>query len=242
MEFRHGSGVYVRKSRPAAPVTPELALDQLIANFFRSARGLSLPLCAVHAHLRQRLASQPPDHYLLVEPDEELRQIIVAEMRQAVTFPITGKGLEACRMPEEIAGAIPVALTNRVEMVREALPAETELLALHARSVPGSLGAWLPARSDALVGIASRWPGFLKLARTMLTAAGFHRDSLVFRDARLPGWQRGLKQTAAVVCDSITATKVPKGCRVICFSLLSDSSLEELRRYQHFVSDPFAQL
>jgi hypothetical protein len=82
----------------------------------------------------------------------------------------------------------------------------------------------------------------LKLARTMLTAAGFHPDSLVLRDARKPNWQRGLKQTAAVVCDSVTAKELPTGCRAIPFSLLSESSIDELRRFVEFVSQPLESL
>jgi hypothetical protein len=89
-----------------------------------------------------------------------------------------------------------------------------------------------------LIGIASGWPDFLKLARTMLNAAGFHPDALVLRDARKANWQRGLKQTAAVVCDSVTATELPAGCRAIPFPLLSESSIEELRRYVEFIRNP----
>jgi hypothetical protein len=70
---------------------------------------------------------------------------------------------------------------------------------LSVQSVPRSLNEWLPVPSDTLIAIASRWPGILKLARTILAAAGFHRDSLVFRDTIEPRWQRGLKQMAAVI-------------------------------------------
>src|SRR5947208_13389314 len=38
VEFRRGSGIYVRASKPAMPNSPELALEQLIAGLFRSAR------------------------------------------------------------------------------------------------------------------------------------------------------------------------------------------------------------
>jgi hypothetical protein len=93
-----------------------------------------------------------------------------------------------------------------------------------------------------LVGIASRWPDFLKLARTILIAAGLHPDSLVLRDARKPNWHRGLSQTAAVVCDSVIVTELPKGCRPILFSLLSESSIAELRRYQEFITLPLDSL
>ena len=93
-----------------------------------------------------------------------------------------------------------------------------------------------------LVGVASRWPEFLKVARAVLNAAGFHPDSLVFRDAREPNWQRGLKQTAAVVCDTLTAAELPAGCRAIPFALLSESSIEELRRYEEFIRQPIESL
>src|ERR1039458_9226150 len=227
VEHRRGSGVFVRANKPEMPLSSALALDQMIASLFRSARkqGVSLPV--LRSRLRQWLELQPPDHFLLVEPNEELRRIVAAEMQQAVSLPVMSCGVEDCR--KALEGSIAVALPNRLPTVRQAL---------RFRSVPSSLGQWLPAPSGALVGVASKWPEFLKLARTMLTAAGFHPDSLVLRDARKPNWQRGLKQTAAVVCDSLTATKLPAGCRAIPFSLLAESSIDELRRYAEFVSMP----
>jgi DNA-binding transcriptional regulator YhcF (GntR family) len=239
VEHRRGSGVYVRRAKPAAH-SATLPLDQLIAGLFRSARELGAPLAAIRSRLRQWLALQPPDHFLLIEPDEELRSIVIAEVRQAVTFPVAGCGLEGCGSPEKLAGAIPIVLPSKVEMVRRALPEGAECLALRVRSVPGSLAPWLPARQDSLIGIASRWPDFLKSARTMLIAAGFHPDSLVSRDARKPGWKKGLRQTVAIICDSLTATKVPPGCRVIAFPLLSEVSLAELSRHQEFITRPLA--
>ena len=46
VEFRRGSGVYVRASKPEVASTPSLAVDQMIARLFRSARklGVTLPL------------------------------------------------------------------------------------------------------------------------------------------------------------------------------------------------------
>jgi len=190
--------------------------------------------------LRQWLELQPPDHFLLIEPDEELRRIVAAEIQQGLSLPVVSCGLEDC--PKMLEGGIVVALPNRVASVRQALAEGTELLTLRFRSVTSSLGQWLPAPSGALVGIASRWPEFLKLARTMLSAAGFHPDSLVLRDVRKPNWQRGLKQTAAVVCDSVTARELPAGCRAIPFSLLAEASIDELRRYEEFVSRPLDSL
>ena len=37
LELRHGSGVYVQVTRPAAPLPPELAVDQLIREMVQNA-------------------------------------------------------------------------------------------------------------------------------------------------------------------------------------------------------------
>ncbi len=240
VEFRHGSGVYVRESKPELATSSALALDQLIAKLFRSARELGAPLSTVRSRLRQWLELQPPDHFLMIEPDEELRRILAAEIGQAVAFPVQGCDLRDC--PKTPDGAIPVVLPNRAAAVRQALPEGTDVLTLQVRSVPTSLAGWLPAPSGTLIGIASAYPTFLTLARTILQAAGFHPDALVFRDARKANWQRGLQQTAAVVCDTVTATLLPAGCRAIPFPLLSESSIAELRRYVEFITHPIESL
>lgn len=239
VEFRHGSGVYVRETKPEAVLSAALALDQMIANLFRSARELGVPLAGVHSRIRQWLEMQPPDHFLLIEPDEELRRIVSTEMQLAVTLPIRScDSLDEDELGAATRGAIVVTLPSKARAVRQALRSGAELLTLQVRSVPSSLADWLPAPSSTLVRIASRWDNFLQMARTFLIAAGFESDTLIFRDAKKPGWQRGLEQAAAVVCDSVTATNLSTIARIIPFQLLSESSLAELRRYEQFVRSP----
>ncbi|MGE5139957.1 MAG: GntR family transcriptional regulator, partial [Rudaea sp.] len=148
LEFRRGSGVYVRNSKPQLPSASPLALDQMISSLFRSARGLGAPLSTVRARLRHWLDLQPPDHFLLIEPDEELRGILTSEMKQAVTFPVSNCAPRDCA--RQCDGAVAVVLPNRAAEVRKLLPAETEVLTLQVRSVPASLGRWLPAPLNLL--------------------------------------------------------------------------------------------
>ena len=239
LELRRGSGVYIRNNANGG-LSPELSLDHLIAQLFRSARELQVPLSAVRARLRHWLELQPPDHFLLIEPDAELREIVAAEMRATVTFPVKGADLSACDDKDALHACIPVALPSKVETVRKRLPAGTDLLPLHVRSATDSLGSWLPARQDVLIAVVSRWPDFLKRAQTMLIAAGFDSDALIVRDARVSGWQKALPQVAAVVCDSLTATKLPKSCRALPFPVLASSSLVELQQYEEFIRKPLS--
>jgi DNA-binding transcriptional regulator YhcF (GntR family) len=236
VEFRRGSGVYVRARKPEAPLSATLAVDQMINSLFRSARQLGVPLPALRSRVRQWLELQPPDHLLLIEPDKELRRILAFEIQQATAFPVTGCGLQECAGAVE--GAIPVLLPNRAAAVKPLLPAGMELFTLQVRSVPASLGEWLPAPSGILVGVASRSSDFLKLARTVLNAAGFDSDSLMLRDARKSHWHRGLQHSAAVVCDTLTAKDLPSGCRTLSFPLLSETSTAELRHYVEFIVQP----
>jgi DNA-binding transcriptional regulator YhcF (GntR family) len=238
VEFRHGSGVFVRESKPDAAPIGELALDQLVANLFRSARELGVPLAEVRARLRHWMEIQPPDHFLLIEPDEELRQIAADEMRRAVRLTVVECSIDECKTKGKLAGAIPVCLPSKLAAVQRALPAGADCIALKVRSIPASLAHYLPVKMDFLVGIASRWPGFLKPARTMLMAAGFSEDALLVRDARRAGWANGLKSTAAVICDCVTAPQLPKECKAIVFPLLAEASIEELKRVEEFVRDP----
>jgi DNA-binding transcriptional regulator YhcF (GntR family) len=240
VEFRRGSGVYVRDldGKPDGAPIRASAADQILAELFRSARKMNVPLGTLRARLRRWLEWQPPDRFLLLEQDEELRRILAAEVQAAVTLPVKSCGVDDPEFSKALDGAIPVTLPNSEKKVREALPEGAELFVLQLRSVPASLASYLPAPTGALVGIASRYEGFLKLARTFLLAAGFHADSLVLRDARKQNWQRGLKETAAVVCDSLTAANLPKKPRVLPFLLLSEASLEGLQRYEEFVRSP----
>ena len=238
LELRHGSGVYIRQQSDQKPMSPDMGLDRLIATVFRSARQTGIPLTAVRKRLRYWLELQPPDHFLLIEPDVELARIVVAEIQQAVTFPVMTADLSACKSPELLHSAIPLALPSKVVSVRSKLPEGVECIALGVRSVTESMLPWMPAPRHELVAIASGWPDFLKRARTMLIAAGIDSEGLLLRNARKDGWKSGLGQTAAVICDSLTATRIPKECRAIPFPLLTQDSLTELQRYEEFIKQP----
>lgn len=232
VELRRGSGIYVREHRGDTLPGAGLELDQLISAFLQAARESGYSLGEIQTRIKRLLELQPPDHFLVIEPDNELREILVAEIREATGFRVSGAGLEVCVNPSMLAGAQPVALYGQEgERVRAALPPSASCVLLHSRSVPSSMQGKQPPPPDALVAVVSHWPEFLRWARTMLVAAGIDPEALSFRDARRGGWQRGLRSSAFVITDALTATRLPSGCGVRVFRLIADSSLDELRNF-----------
>ena len=245
VEFRHGSGVYVRATRPAAPpageAAIEFAVDTLIGELMAKARKLGVPPPVVHARLRRFEQMEPPARWLVIEPDPELRRIVIAELQPALALPMTGCAPEDCGAAAVLDGAMPAVLPSKAAAVRKLLPPGRDLTVLEVHPVAPELQAYLqrylPEHASDLVGVASRWGEFQRVARTMLIAAGLAPASLLVRDAARPGWRRGLTETSAVVCDAVTAPELPRGCFAVVFRLFDAASIDKLRQIETRVTE-----
>jgi GntR family transcriptional regulator len=238
VEFRKGSGVYVRELAAEAATDPKLQLDQLISTLLQVARERGHSLGEIQARVKRWLESQPPDHFLVIEPDEEMRNILITEIKEATGFRVSGASIEDCSRPEVLAGAAPVAMYGQAEAVRATLPPDASCVFLRLRSVPGTIAGQERPSVDSLLTVVSRWPDFLKWAHTILVAAALDPDAMSFRDARERGWQKGLTSSAMVITDALTATRLPAGCRTRVFRIIADSSLDELRNFKDFLAKP----
>lgn len=231
VEFRKGSGVYVRERNATQTLDQGSGLDHLISTFLKTARTQGHSLGEITLRLKHWLTLQPPDHFLVIETDPELREILVAEIAEATGVRTVGASPKECADAEVLTAAQPIVMYGQAEKLRAAIPGDTDFLIIHSRSVVESMqGQKLPP-SDALIAVVSRWPEFLRWSRTMLVAAGLDADALSFRDARLRGWQKGLSATTFVISDSLMARQLPAGCATRVFRVVSDSSIVELREY-----------
>jgi GntR family transcriptional regulator len=229
VEFRKGSGVYVRLR--ADENEDGLPLDQLIGRFFRHLREDGYSLAEIQAGVSRSLSAQRPDHFLVLEPDPELREILAAEIRVATKMRVVGAGPTDLDNPSALIGAVPLVLYGHLEAFGDRVKAETDLLVIHSGSVVESFRGETKPRPDALIAIVSRWPEFLRWSRTLLVAAGLDADALSFRDARERGWEKGLRSAAFVITDSLMAPRIPTGCEIKLFRLISDRSLKEVCEY-----------
>ena len=228
VEFRKGSGVYVL-ARNDEPLENGLALDQLIARFFRNLREEGYSLAEIEAGIQRSFSVQRPDHFVLLEPDPELRAILVAEI--AAVTRVSVKGVGPKEVDGALTGAVPLVLYGHIGQFAERIKPETDVLVLHSASVVERMRGQTRPPREALVAVVSRWPDFLHWARTMLVAAGLDADALSFRDARERNWEKGLRSAAFVITDSLMAPRIPAGCEVKLFRVLAESSLKEIREY-----------
>jgi DNA-binding transcriptional regulator YhcF (GntR family) len=232
VEYRHGSGVYIQ-SEVAPAQTPEQILDRHIVAFFKAVRDLRLPAVAIRQRVAEWIAAPPPDHFVLIDPDSDAREILLTEIRKLTTWPARGIALEEAVKPGAMLTAIPLCRPSKIKMVRAVLPAGLELIPLQIRSANKWLDPELPSLKGRMIGVASAWEDFREIARTMLAAAGVDPDLLVVRNPRRPRWQRGLDQTSAIICDAHTAAmrELPKEPRVFVFSVLADAFQMELSKF-----------
>ncbi len=242
VEFRRGSGVYVRDRVPRRPaaIRSALHLDQIIVHLIHAARAAEITPAQLRARILAHLDALQPTRLLLIESDVELRRIILTELNQSLHLPAgfiiavadlprTGDAVAIAGITAQLPGSLVLVLPSKAEALRAFLPPDAAMLVLQVRSIPELLHPWLPAPSAALVGVASRWEPFLSFAKILLVAAGFDADALLLRDAREPGWLCGLEQARTVICDAHTASLLPAAMPRIRFNLIAEPSFAELR-------------
>lgn len=226
VEFRPGSGVYIGSSQPAAR---EDNLDSLITKFLNEAEVHGYSRVEALKRVEARLESDSVSGFLVVEPTDGLREILVSEIETAIGLPARGIS------PEELSQRCPdgfqlTAMFDEAEKLGSVLPPDSDCIYLKAHSVSGSLdGQQRPSEGD-LIGIASGWDDFLVLARMFLLAAKIDPDAIVACCTRIVDWKKSLSCVSTIICDTVTAEQLAGDSRVRVFPIIADSSLDELRR------------
>lgn len=240
VEFRKGSGVYVRELEDNKTLDADFELDQLIALLLQKARKLGFSLGEIQSRVKHWMTLQPPDRFLVIEPDEELRKIIVTEISEATGFRVEGVGIEESLSAKRLTGAACVALYDEAEIVPAILPPNTNVLFLRLRSITESIQGKQKPVPDELIAVVSHCTEFLKMSQMVLIAAGIEPEALSLRDARGNGWQKGLRSCLFVITDAVTSKLMQDGLDVREFRIIADSSIEELRAFiKQFLSDRF---
>ena len=238
VENRRGSGVYVKALTSDVLAAKTLELDQIIATFLTYARRQGYRIAEIKRRVGEWLVAQAPDHFLLIEPDPELRAILEFEVIQATGFPVKSVGFDVCGNDAAFVGAATISLYSWAADLDGKLPPDVSCMWLRTRPVAGTLPINRLKLSEQLVTVVSRWPDFLRWARAVFLAAGGDPLSLNFIDAREEGWQSRLAGSDLLVTEGLTARKLKGLKNVWEFHVLADDSLTELREYVERFLDP----
>lgn len=228
LETRHGSGVYVR-TLPPAPHPSVPPLDDLIGTFLIEARSKGFSAADVLARLRAWRPTDPLRRIVVVEPELELGEVLCEELRQSLSIPVSAVLLDAPLNAAAVQDSALVALVSRAHQLDLAAPTGVPRVLLKLHSVAGSLKGQQRPAGDAIVTAVSHSPELLRWTRTVLLAAAIDPVALDIRDAREPGWKRGLKLSAMIITDVVTARRLPAGLPVRVLRVIAESSIEELR-------------
>ena len=231
LDVRKGSGVYVRPLDQAVHPVAGLELDHLISTFLNTARKKGYSLKEIRNRIKGWLTFQPPDHFLVIEPNIHLQNILIKEIEQATRFRCLGVGYEECARPDVLTGSIPVAIYGRADIIQSVLPQEVTCIFLKSRSVQDEIQQLKALPSTLGIAVISCWTEFVKWAHATLVAAAIDPTRLSFRNASEPGWEKGITPNTFVITDMVQHDKLPRHCHCVAFRVIAQSSLEELRSF-----------
>ena len=231
IEFRRGSGFYVLDAA-AENANDKPNLDALAADFFRAAQALGFSRDEIFQSLRGRFENKTPERILIVEQNEDLRRILIAEVEASTGCIVSGTNYERLQSKLRLAENVIIAAMTDEKPRIEALEISgaAPRVYLTARSVSGSMHGETRPRKDDLIAVVSAWESFLELAKTVLVAADIDADSILLRSTKEANWRKGLENVSLVVCDALAAGKFDGGDRrVRPFRLVADGSIAELK-------------
>lgn len=226
IEYHEGQGFYVR---PLAR-RPISNLNRLIASLLESIHRHGFTLAEVETRLRQLLVSPETGRVLVIEPDADLREILVCEIAQATGLKVAGADFKQCSDLAQLRNTVPVVMYARAAQARAKLPAIAQPLLLRANSVAEAMRRE-PLPRDAQIAVVSRCDCWRRMAQAFLEAAGYDTAALNFCDTRECDWRRRALAGDFVLADACVAAllPVPTKCQIRIFRIISNASLTQLR-------------
>ena len=91
LEYRAGSGFYVRENKTG---TFPNRLDELIAQFVQTAQKQGFTFSEMQNRLLHFFETRPSDHFLVIESDPALREILMSEISDHFNCRIIGTSFE----------------------------------------------------------------------------------------------------------------------------------------------------
>jgi len=228
LEYRKGSGYFV-KSAAGDIAGRQQKLTSLIKQLLVETRRLGFADQEVANQFKQLLKAGKSTQIRLIEPDRDLRDILEFELRSA-GFDVESSGFEFLNVQTSADGEILVAMFDERQRIEASHFPPGDCIYLRGRSVAASLSSESRPAEHDMISVVSGWDGFLSMAKILLLAAKIQPGNLIVRSTKTEGWLESAKTASIIVSDSLTASKMADGKAVKVFNVISDDSIDEIKR------------
>lgn len=225
--FKKGSGVYVSELTNSPR---KKTLTGLFDQFLESAELLGYTRSQIRSVIDRALAQTQIDEIVVVESDDKLRAILVAEITAATGVAAIGIDFADLKQRDVEKRSMLVALTDERKKLEPTIGETGRCIYLDPNSVPGAMQGQDRPRDGDLIAVVSGWDQFVTYARLFLLAAKIDPEVVITRSTADRDWRKASSQASIIICDYLTAKAFGDDKRVKVFSLIADDSLESLRR------------
>lgn len=210
-----------------APLAKPHTLDELINESIEHAREMGYSLQALRQKVLERLMAEPPDHFLVVEQEPGLREIIRQEVIDSLGLPVECCSLEDfAREPNLAIGAQALAANHLVDDLKALVPQSRPTIGLVYSQAAEHLDLIRKLENPSIVAVVSVSESLLRTARSLLAPAIGRKHTLneilVMKDAPVT-----LGTVDLVFCDTITVSMV-RSRRKVHYGLIATACLEHL--------------
>jgi DNA-binding transcriptional regulator YhcF (GntR family) len=214
--------------RPQSTLASPASLDQLINDTIQRARKLGFSLQALTDCVRARLEAQPADHILIVEEEPGLREIIGAEVRSALGWPVElcspGEAKNNLGVPVGVQVFAPEHVLEEFQLF---IPENRPAVSISYSHASEHLAVIRTLSKPSAIAVVSVSKSLLTTARGLLAPAVGRKHT--FREILISGKVRtDTSEFDVVFCDSIAFTSI-RNKRKVLYQLVAESSLEQLR-------------
>ena len=211
-----------------APLAKPSTLDELINDSIQRAREMGYSLQALRQKVLARLMAQPPDHFLVVEEEPGLGEIIRQEVAVSLGCHVEVCSLDAfLREPGLAIGAQVLVANHLAKDLKSLVPPSRPAIGLVYGEAAEHLNLIRKLQKPSIVAVVSVSPSLLRTARGLLAPAIGRKHTLnevlVTKDEPVK-----LGTVDLAFCDSITVSVV-RSRRKVHYRLIASASLEHLK-------------
>jgi DNA-binding transcriptional regulator YhcF (GntR family) len=223
---RRGTQLVVGANAGAPLVKPH-TLDELINESIERAREMGYSLQALRQKVLERLMAQPPDHFLVVEQEPGLREIIRQEVVDSLGLLVESCSLEDFASDPSLAiGAQVLAANHLVDDLKTLVPQSRPTIGLVYSQAAEHVDRIRKLKDPSIVAVVSVSESLLRTAKGLLAPAMGRKHTLneilVTRDAPV-----NLDTLDLVFCDTVTVSTV-RSRRKVHYRLIATACLEHL--------------